>query len=118
MIAIAMAASPALLIADEPTTALDVTVQAAILRLLRELQQQYPLSLIFVSHDLNLIAELADQVVVMYQGQIVESGTVQQVFRHPQHPYTKGLLACRPRLDQRLAILPTVADFLAATPRD
>ncbi|BAY51420.1 ABC transporter ATP-binding protein [Thermostichus vulcanus NIES-2134] len=116
MIAMAMAASPALLIADEPTTALDVTVQAAILRLLRELQQQYHLSLIFVTHDLNLIAELADQVVVMYQGQIVESGTVQQVFRHPQHPYTKGLLACRPRLDQRLAILPTVADFLGDTP--
>ncbi|MFN4279651.1 ABC transporter ATP-binding protein [Thermosynechococcus sp.] len=116
MIAMAMAASPPLLIADEPTTALDVTVQAAILQLLRELQQQYHLSLIFVTHDLNLVGELADQVIVMHQGQIVESGPVQQVFCYPQHPYTKGLLACRPRLDRRLAILPTVADFLGASP--
>ncbi|WP_366142500.1 ABC transporter ATP-binding protein [uncultured Thermosynechococcus sp.] len=116
MIAMAMAASPLLLIADEPTTALDVTVQAAILRLLQELQQQYNLSLIFVTHDLNLVGELADRVIVMYQGQIVEAGTVEEVFRHPQHPYTKGLLACRPRLDCRLTLLPTVADFLGATP--
>lgn len=116
MIAMAMAASPVLLIADEPTTALDVTVQAAILRLLRELRQQYHLSLIFVTHDLNLVGELADRVIVMYQGQIVEAGTVEEVFRYPQHPYTKGLLACRPRLDCQLAILPTVADFLGATP--
>ncbi|XFA72082.1 ABC transporter ATP-binding protein [Thermosynechococcaceae cyanobacterium Okahandja] len=116
MIAMAMAAAPPLLIADEPTTALDVTVQAAILQLLRQLQQQYHLSLIFVTHDLNLIADLADQVVVMYRGQIVEAGAVAQVFRTPSHPYTKGLLACRPRLEQRLAILPTVADFMTDSP--
>ncbi|MCI3280840.1 ABC transporter ATP-binding protein [Synechococcus sp. PCC 6717] len=116
MIAMAIAAEPALLIADEPTTALDVTVQAAILQLLRELRQQYHLSLIFVTHDLNLVADLADQVVVMYRGQIVEAGAVAEVFRAPQHPYTRGLLACRPRLEQRLAILPTVADFMSQTP--
>lgn len=116
MLAMALASEPVLLIADEPTTALDVTVQAAILQLLRELRQQYHLSLIFVTHDLNLIADLADQVVVMYRGQIVEAGAVAEVFRTPQHPYTKGLLACRPRLEQRLAILPTVADFMGNTP--
>lgn len=112
MIAMAMATQPALLLADEPTTALDVTVQATILRLLGQLQQKYQLSLIFVTHDLGIIAELADRVAVMYQGKIVESGSVSQIFRDPQHPYTRGLLACRPRLDQRLKILPTVADFL------
>ncbi len=116
MIAMAMAANPTLLIADEPTTALDVTVQAAILQLLRQLQQQYHLSLIFVTHDLNLVADLADQVVVMYRGQIVEAGAVAEVFRAPRHPYTQGLLACRPRLDQRLVRLPTVADFMADSP--
>lgn len=112
MIAMAMATQPALLLADEPTTSLDVTVQATILCLLRQLQEKYQLSLIFVTHDLGIIAELADQVAVMYQGAIVEAGSVSQIFHDPQHPYTKGLLACRPRLDQRLKILPTVADFL------
>ncbi|MDG2991138.1 ABC transporter ATP-binding protein [Candidatus Synechococcus calcipolaris G9] len=114
MIAMAMATQPALLLADEPTTALDVTVQATILRLLSDLQKKYQLSLIFVTHDLGIIAELADRVAVMYQGAIVESGSVSQIFREPRHPYTRGLLACRPRLDQRLKILPTVADFLDA----
>jgi peptide/nickel transport system ATP-binding protein len=112
MIAIALSCNPSLLIADEPTTALDVTVQATILRLLQELGSQREMALIFVSHDLGVIAEIADTVAVMYQGKIVESGTAIDIFNNPQHPYTKGLLACRPRLDQDLVYLPTVADFM------
>nr|WP_283766440.1 ABC transporter ATP-binding protein [Roseofilum capinflatum] len=112
MIAMAISCNPTLLIADEPTTALDVTVQATILNLLRDLQRARGMSLIFITHDLGVIAEIADSVVVMYQGQIVESGSVLDIFSHPQHPYTQGLLACRPRPDLRLKYLPTVADFL------
>jgi len=112
MIAIAISCNPAILIADEPTTALDVTVQATILDLLRELQARRGMSIIFVTHDLSIIAEIADQVVVMYQGQIVESGSVQQIFTQPQHPYTQGLLACRPQPERRLKYLPTIADFM------
>ncbi|MEM8637662.1 MAG: ABC transporter ATP-binding protein [Cyanobacteria bacterium P01_G01_bin.54] len=115
MIALAIACNPTLLIADEPTTALDVTVQATILRLLRDLCRSRQMSLIFITHDLGVIAEVADQVAVMYQGKIVEQGAVQDIFQQPQHPYTQGLLACRPRLDQTVAYLPTVADFLAGT---
>jgi peptide/nickel transport system ATP-binding protein len=115
MIAMAISCNPTLLIADEPTTALDVTVQAAILDLLQEIQTRRQMAIIFVTHDLGIIAKIADQVAVMYQGQIVESGTVEQIFQQPQHPYTKGLLACRPRLDRRLRFLPTVADFMEAS---
>ncbi|MFS8904456.1 ABC transporter ATP-binding protein [Synechococcus sp. H60.4] len=110
-IACAIASNPKLLIADEPTTALDVTVQAEILRLLRDLQQQRQMAILFITHDLNLVAELADQVVVMCRGQAVEQGAVSQIFCQPQHPYTRGLLACRPPLERRLRRLPTVQDF-------
>jgi peptide/nickel transport system ATP-binding protein len=112
MIAMAISCDPVLLIADEPTTALDVTVQATILDLLRDLRDRRGMSILFITHDLGIIAEIADQVAVMYQGKIVESGPVIDIFSNPQHPYTKGLLTCRPRLDQRLRILPTVADFM------
>ena len=116
MIAMAIACNPTLLIADEPTTALDVTVQAAILQLLRDLAQARQMSLIFISHDLGVIAEIADRIAVMYRGQIVECGDRTQIFRQPQHPYTKGLLACRPRLDQDLVLLPTIHDFMTVEP--
>ncbi len=112
MIAIAISCNPTLLIADEPTTALDVTVQATILELLRELCSKRGMSMIFITHDLGVIAEIADSVAVMYQGKIVENGLVWQIFSNPRHPYTKGLLACRPRLNQQLKYLPTVADFM------
>jgi peptide/nickel transport system ATP-binding protein len=112
MIAIAISCDPTLLIADEPTTALDVTVQAAILDLLRDLCRARDMSLIFITHDLGVIAEIANQVIVMYRGKIVESGTIEQIFYQPQHPYTKGLLACRPRLDYAPVYLPTVSDFM------
>lgn len=112
MIAMAISCHPRLLIADEPTTALDVTVQKAILELLRELQQQMDMSVIFITHDLGVVAEIASRVVVMYKGNIVEEGNVRDVFLHPQHPYTKGLLACRPPLDKRLVRLPVIRDFM------
>jgi peptide/nickel transport system ATP-binding protein len=115
MIAMAIATEPDILIADEPTTALDVTVQASILKLLRELQQRHQMAMIFITHDLGLMAELADHVAVMYRGEMVEMGTVANLFAHPQHPYTQGLLACRPPNDQRLVFLPTLADFLEET---
>lgn len=113
MIAMAIASNPTLLIADEPTTALDVTVQAKILQLLRDLSQARQMSLIFITHDLGVIAELVDEVAVMYRGKIVEQGHIREIFQNPQHPYTKGLLACRPRLEEKLVLLPTVADFMA-----
>ena len=112
MIAMAMSCHPCVLIADEPTTALDVTVQATILDLMRKLQVEYNMGILFISHDLNVIAELADKVIVMYKGKIVEQGKVADIFSNPQHPYTKGLLACRPLLDTRLNILPTISDFM------
>ncbi|MEQ9484165.1 ABC transporter ATP-binding protein [Coleofasciculus sp. F4-SAH-05] len=112
MIAMAIACDPEILIADEPSTALDVTVQAAILDLLRELRDQRGMSMIFITHDLGVIAEIADSVAVMYRGKIVDRGNVLQIFSHPQHPYTKGLLACRPTLEKQLKYLPTVADFM------
>ncbi|MCX7930097.1 MAG: ABC transporter ATP-binding protein [Chlorobi bacterium] len=116
MIAMAMACNPDLLIADEPTTALDVTVQATILDLIKRLQQTHGMSVLFITHDLGVVAEIADEVVVMYRGRIVEQGSVLDVFARPQHPYTKGLLACRPRLDVRLRVLPTVHDFMEEQP--
>lgn len=112
MIAMAISCNPSLLIADEPTTALDVTVQQAILELLKELQEENTMSIIFISHDLGVIAEIADKALVMYKGDIVEQGNVSDIFSNPQHPYTKGLLACRPPLNKRLHILPTVKDFI------
>ena len=112
MIAMAISCNPEVLIADEPTTALDVTVQATILDLLRELRDKRGMSIVFITHDLGVIAEIADTVAVMYQGKIVESGDVWQIFSNPQHPYTKGLLACRPQLEGDRKYLPTVSDFM------
>lgn len=115
MIAMALAGNPAVLIADEPTTALDVTIQATILDLLREIQQRRGMSVIFITHDMGVVAEIADRVVVMYRGDAVETAPVYDLFAHPQHPYTQGLLNCRPRPDHRLKRLPTVSDFMTVT---
>jgi peptide/nickel transport system ATP-binding protein len=112
MIAMAMSCNPSILIADEPTTALDVTVQSTILDLMRDLQQQHDMSIIFITHDLGVIAEIADRVLVMYKGKIVEQGPIKEIFANPKHPYTKGLLACRPPLDKRLSKLPVISDFM------
>ena len=112
MIAMAISCDPVLLIADEPTTALDVTVQASVLDLLRDLRDRRGMGMMFITHDLGLIAEIADHVVVMYEGHIVESGAVEQIFSNPRHPYTQGLLTCRPNPERRLKVLPTVADFM------
>jgi oligopeptide/dipeptide ABC transporter ATP-binding protein len=111
MIAMALACDPAVLIADEPTTALDVTIQAEILSLLAELQAQLGMAMIFVSHDLGVVARIADRVLVMYGGQVVESGDADEVFSRPLHPYTEGLLGSLPRVTQRssrLAAIPGV----------
>ena len=112
MIAMAMACKPALLIADEPTTALDVTVQAGILRLLEQLRDEYETSVLFITHDLGVVAEIADRVLVLKNGELVEQGSVFDLFSRPIHPYTKGLIACRPRLDMKLRRLPTIAEFM------
>ena len=112
MIAMAIACNPKLLIADEPTTALDVTVQLEILKLLRKLQAETGMGMIFITHDLGVVAEIADDVAVMHNGEILESGTVQQILNHPNHPYTQGLLACRPPMEVRLKRLPIVKEFL------
>jgi peptide/nickel transport system ATP-binding protein len=112
MIAMALSCQPKLLIADEPTTALDVTVQRAILDLLIELKHEFQMAVIFISHDLGVIAEIADDVLVMHKGKIVEEGSVEEIFTNPKHPYTKGLVACRPPLDRKLRRLPVLEDFL------
>ena len=112
MIAMAIACHPQLLIADEPTTALDVTVQLEILKLLRQLQAETGMGMIFITHDLGVVAEIADDVAVMHNGEILERGTVHDIMSHPQHPYTQGLLACRPPMDVRLKRLPIVKEFL------
>ncbi len=112
MIAMALSCEPSLLIADEPTTALDVTVQREILQILQELREKQEMSILFITHDLGVIAEMADSVMVMYNGRIVEKGSVFEIFSNPKHPYTKGLLACRPRLDIKLKVLPVVKDFM------
>lgn len=113
MIAMAISCNPSLLIADEPTTALDVTVQKTILQLIKTLQQKYNMSVMFITHDLGVVAEIADNIAVMYKGQIVEYGNAKEIIQSPQHPYTKGLMACRPTMDKRLEKLPTVSDFVS-----
>lgn len=112
MIAMAMSCEPALLICDEPTTALDVTVQKTILQLIKELQKQSGMGVIFITHDLGVVAEIADRAVVMYKGEIVEQNMVKNIFTNPQHPYTKALLACRPVNHERGKRLPVVSDFM------
>ncbi|WP_299818427.1 ABC transporter ATP-binding protein [uncultured Pontibacter sp.] len=113
MIAMAMACEPSILIADEPTTALDVTVQARMLQLIDELRVKENTAVLFITHDLGVVAEIADRILVMYKGKLVEQGKVMDIFTNPQHPYTKGLLACRPKLSAKAqSILPTVSDFM------
>jgi peptide/nickel transport system ATP-binding protein len=115
MIAMALLCKPKLLIADEPTTALDVTVQKEIIELLKSLQKKYKMSVLFISHDLALVKQLADRVLVMYRGSIVESGTSTSLFKNPKHPYTKGLLFARPEVGVRLERLPTLKDYQSGT---
>ncbi len=115
MIAMAISCNPSLLIADEPTTALDVTVQKSILSLLKSLQDELKMSMIFITHDLGVVAEIAQRVAIMYKGKVVETGSVKEIFSNPQHPYTKGLLACRPNLEFRWKNLPTIGDFMKET---
>ncbi len=118
MIAMALSCDPEILIADEPTTALDVTVQKTIIELLQRLKTERNMSLVFISHDLGVVSEIADRVIVMYKGEIVEEAPTKEIFAHPKHPYTKGLLACRPLPDHHLKKLPVVADFLDASNND
>ncbi len=112
MIAMAMCCEPSLLICDEPTTALDVTVQKTILQLIKELQQQSGMGVIFITHDLGVVAEIADKAIVIYKGEIVEQNSIKEIFSNAQHPYTKALLACRPVNHERGKRLPVVSDFL------
>lgn len=116
MIAMAMSCQPDILIADEPTTALDVTVQKHILELMQDIQREKGTATMFITHDLGVIAEIANRVLVMYKGKIVEQGSVLDIFSNPQHPYTRSLLACRPPLGKRLRSLPTVKDFMTVQP--
>lgn len=116
MIAMAISCNPLLLIADEPTTALDVTVQKTILELIKELQLQFEMGVILITHDLGLVADIADRILVMYKGEIAEQGSNSEVLQHPQHPYTKALMACRPSMHERGERLPVVSDFLAPLP--
>ena len=112
MIAMAISCNPLLLICDEPTTALDVTVQKTILSLVKDLQTQQNMGVIFITHDLTIVAEIADRVVVMYKGKIVEQGLAKDIYHQPKHPYTKALLACRPLLHSKDERLPVVSDFM------
>ena len=112
MIAMALSCNPSILIADEPTTSLDVTVQKTIISLLKDLQEEYQMGILFISHDLSLIAELADEVLVMYSGKIVEKGKVKKIYQEPKHPYTVGLLACKPPVNISLRELPTRKHFM------
>ena len=111
MIAMALIGAPQLLVADEPTTSLDVTVQKEILTLIKEQQKAHKMSVLFISHDLSVVAEFADRVLLMQEGKLVESGNLEKIFKNPQEPYTQGLLYARPQPDKRLDRLPTVADF-------
>jgi peptide/nickel transport system ATP-binding protein len=115
MIAMAIACKPDILIADEPTTALDVTVQKDIISLLKTLQKEFKMSVIFISHDLALVSEIADRILVMYKGSIVEKGETKTVFKNPEEDYTKALIGARPTLKSRLKQLPTISDFLSNT---
>ena len=115
MIAMAMCCKPSLLICDEPTTALDVTVQKNILNLIKELQEEQKMGVIFITHDLGVVSEISDKIAVMYKGQIVETNSKKEIFFNPQHPYTKGLLACRPIFHKKGERLPIVSDFLEHT---
>ncbi len=115
MIAMAIACKPKILIADEPSTALDVTVQKEIISLLKELQKETNMSILFISHDLSLISEIANRVIVMYQGEVVEQGTVREIFKDPKHIYTKALIHSRPSIDKRPKNLPTIQDYLNGT---
>ena len=112
MIAMAICCKPSLLICDEPTTALDVTVQKNILQLIKELQEEQKMGVIFITHDLGVVSEIADKIAVMYKGKIVETNSRREIFDTPQHPYTKGLLACRPLFHKKGERLPVVSDFL------
>lgn len=112
MIAMAISCKPDVLIADEPTTALDVTVQKEIILLLKELQKENQMSILFISHDLSLISEIADDVLVMYKGELIEKGTAYEVFKNPKKDYTRALISSKPRLEERLKTLPTVKDFI------
>ncbi len=112
MIAMAIACNPNLLIADEPTTALDVTIQKQIISLLKNLQEKHSMSILFITHDLGLIAEIADEVLVMHKGHIVEQNSTYNIFKAPSHPYTKGLIACRPTLDKDSKRLPVMDDYM------
>ena len=116
MIAMAVACKPDVLIADEPTTALDVSVQKAVLELIKSIQQKYGMGVLFISHDLGIVHSIADSIAVIYKGEIVEQGDKDRVFNSPVHPYTKGLLACRPPIDCRPLRLPTVDDYLSGKP--
>jgi peptide/nickel transport system ATP-binding protein len=118
MIAMAIACNPKLLIADEPTTALDVTIQKQVLELLARLRKSHQMSVLFISHDLGVVGEIADEVIVMQEGQVREQGSVQQIFTAPAHPYTRALLACRPDMERHPRRLPVVADFLAGKEPD
>lgn len=113
MIAMAISCHPVLLIADEPTTALDVTVQKTILQLIKELQQKQKMSVIYITHDLGLVSEIADRVIVMYKGEAVEAGSIKDIFLNPQHPYTKALLSCRPDASSKGKRLPIISDFMS-----
>lgn len=115
MIAMALINNPDIIIADEPTTALDVTVQKTILELLKSLQSKYGISIIFITHDLGVISQIADRILVMYRGKMIEEGPTSQILLHPTEPYTQGLLACRPPLDSRPRRLPTVDEFLSGS---
>ncbi|MET0202666.1 MAG: ABC transporter ATP-binding protein, partial [Casimicrobiaceae bacterium] len=117
MIAMAIACEPKLLIADEPTTALDVTIQKQILDLIAELQKKHQMSVLFITHDLAVVGEIADHVVVMRNGEIREKGTAKQIFETPQDAYTKALLKCRPPLAHRPMRLPVIDDFMNGSPR-
>ncbi|MFN4198177.1 MAG: ABC transporter ATP-binding protein [Flavobacterium sp.] len=115
MIAMAIACEPQLLIADEPTTALDVTVQKEIIELLKQIQKKNQMSILFISHDLSLVSEIAQRVLVMYQGKVVEQGTIDEIFNHPKELYTRALIASRPSMNERLKRLPTIQGFLEGT---
>ncbi|HZI00422.1 MAG TPA: ABC transporter ATP-binding protein [Flavisolibacter sp.] len=112
MIAMAMCCEPALLICDEPTTALDVTVQKTILELIMDLQKELQMGVIFITHDLGVVSEIADRVAILFKGDLVEQGTKETIFQHPAHPYTKALISCRPALHPKGQRLPIVSDFL------